>query len=45
MVKTNEGQTGLKNMRAKKGERKMCDNCKCERYTKCGCMKRAKKSE
>jgi len=37
-----EAQKGIKSMRNKSGEKKFCDNCKCYRYTKCGCMKRAK---
>jgi len=35
---------GLKKLRNNpKEKRTMCENCKCERYGKCGCMKREKK--
>jgi len=38
-----QGQGGIKSMRGKNdGVLKECSNCKCSRYTKCGCKKRKK---
>ena len=43
MANMNE-QRGIKSMRNNpKEDKTKCENCGCERYGKCGCMKREKK--
>lgn len=41
-VKERTGDKGLKKMRAATGKAPQyeCSNCKCKRYTPCGCQKR-----
>ena len=46
MAKENKEAKGLKRMRKQQGGDKpgySCDNCKCKRYSECGCQKKKTK--
>ncbi len=42
---TNETGKGIKGTGNRKDKLEHCENCKCNRYTKCGCMRKQPKEQ